>query len=94
MVDFWLSSPTARIPRTGSSLSPTVRELLNATGGTGGNLINDAFLAALALRHRAQGATFDNDFNRFPGVEWIGPARPAQPALPPAEDQPEPDRPK
>jgi predicted nucleic acid-binding protein len=35
--------------------------LLHVTG-SGGNLVNDAHLAALALAHRATVITFDNDF--------------------------------
>ena len=44
-----------------------LRELLAAVG-TGGNLDNDAHLAALAIEHLAQIVSFDNDFLRFPGI--------------------------
>lgn len=37
--------------------------------GTGGNLVTDAHLAALALEHDATLATGDRDFLRFPGVK-------------------------
>jgi predicted nucleic acid-binding protein len=49
-----------------------VEELLAATG-RGGNLVNDAHLAALALQYDATVVSFDNDFSRFPGVRWERP---------------------
>ncbi len=36
----------------------------------GGNLVSDAHLAALAIEHRCGIVSFDNDFARFPGVDW------------------------
>lgn len=48
-------------------------ELLDATGH-GGNLVNDAHLAALALQYDAMVISYDNDFGRFPGVRWERPA--------------------
>jgi predicted nucleic acid-binding protein len=44
--------------------------MLLADVGTGGNLVMDAHLAALAIENRAQIVTFDGDFGRFPGVVW------------------------
>lgn len=69
----WLAQPTARI------LEPTARHLdvlsgLLAATGSGGNVTNDAHLAALALEHRGEIVTYDNDFGRFPGVAWCTPA--------------------
>ncbi len=69
----WLSQPAARV------LSPTARhpfvlaELLEHVG-LGGNLVNDAHLAALAIEHRAEIVSFDTDFARFPRVRWTTPA--------------------
>ncbi|NMD45782.1 MAG: type II toxin-antitoxin system VapC family toxin, partial [Propionibacterium sp.] len=37
------------------------------------NLVNDAHLAALALEHRAEIVSYDNDFARFEGVRWRRP---------------------
>lgn len=48
-------------------------ELLAATG-RGGNLVNDAHLAALALQYDATVVSYDNDFSRFPGVRWERPS--------------------
>ena len=42
--------------------------------GTGGNLVSDAHLAALAVEHDATIVAFDHDFSRFPGVRWREPA--------------------
>jgi toxin-antitoxin system PIN domain toxin len=57
--------PTARHPEILSSLLSSV--------GTGGNLVNDAHLAALALEHRAGIVSYDTDFGRFSGVRWDTP---------------------
>jgi toxin-antitoxin system PIN domain toxin len=40
--------------------------------GSGGNLVNDAHLAALAVEHRGGIVSYDNDFDRF-GVRWNRP---------------------
>lgn len=45
--------------------------------GTGGNLVNDAHLAALAVEHHCVIVSYDRDFDRFEGVERISPTRPA-----------------
>ena len=74
VVHEWLSRPTARV------LAPTARhpfvlaELLEHVG-LGGNLVNDAHLAALAIEHRAEIVSFDIDFDRFPRVRWSTPLR-------------------
>lgn len=44
--------------------------------GTGGNLVSDAHLAALALEHDATVVSYDHDFGRFTGVRWHPPRRP------------------
>ena len=44
-----------------------LRELLAAVG-TGGNLVDGAHLAALAIEHRTQIVSYDNDPPRFPGI--------------------------
>jgi toxin-antitoxin system PIN domain toxin len=72
IVDAWLACRAAELPKAGRDITETARSLLGAIG-RGGNLVNDAFLAALAIRHRAQVVTYDNDFGRFPGVVWKRP---------------------
>lgn len=68
----WVSQPRAVV------LHPTARHLsvlggLLTPAGTGGNLVSDAHLAALAVEHGAQVVSFDADFSRFPGVRWARP---------------------
>lgn len=38
-----------------------------------GDLVPDAVLVAIAAEHGAAVVSFDRDFARFPGVEWISP---------------------
>jgi len=63
----WLEQPACVV------LEPTRRHaglllgLLNQSG-SGGNLVNDAHLAALALEHDATVVTYDRDFERYAGV--------------------------
>ena len=52
-----------------------VTELL-APLGRGGNLVNDAHLADLALQDEATVVSYDNDFGQFPGVRWMRPSDP------------------
>ncbi|MBS0659116.1 MAG: PIN domain-containing protein [Verrucomicrobia bacterium] len=39
-----------------------------------GNDLNDAWLAALAVEHRATLVSSDHGFSRFPGLAWLDPA--------------------
>jgi toxin-antitoxin system PIN domain toxin len=38
-----------------------------------GNLVSDAYLAALAIEHGGEWITTDRDFSRFPGLKWRHP---------------------
>lgn len=67
-VDAWLGAPAAVIVDPTPTHSTMLRRFL-AEIGTGGNLTNDAHLAALALEHRCGVVSFDHDFARFDGVE-------------------------
>ena len=67
----WLSASTATV------VGPTARHIdilstLIGQTGTGGNLVSDAHVAALAIEHRAGIVSYDNDFARF-GVQWHRP---------------------
>lgn len=73
LVELWLDQAVTVTPEPDARHSARLRVLLGATG-RGGNLVNDAHLAALALQYRATVITFDNDFGRFPGVAWERPA--------------------
>jgi uncharacterized protein len=71
-LDAWTSQPTAEIIQPTPRHLELVRSLLRPLG-TGGNLVNDAHLAALAVEHRGVVVSYDNDFNRFEGVRWTTP---------------------
>ena len=66
----WLGAVPAR------EVLPTPRHRgvlldLLTTVGTGGNLTNDAHLAALGIEHDASVVSFDSDFRRFSGLRWV-----------------------
>ncbi len=72
----WTAEPPSVI------VEPTPRHLDLVSGlltelGTGGNLVADAHLAALALEHDAIVITHDTDFGRFAGVRFQAPGRSA-----------------
>lgn len=71
-VDSWLGAGPAVVVEPSRRHATIVRGLLG-TVGVGGNLVNDAHLAALALEHRGTIVSFDNDFGRFPDVAWMSP---------------------
>lgn len=52
----------------GQAHAGILRHLL-LLAGTGGNLVTDAHLAALAIENNATILTGDRDFNRFPGLK-------------------------
>ncbi|MDO5693243.1 MAG: PIN domain-containing protein [Pseudomonadota bacterium] len=68
MVDEWLSQPRATVVNPGTHHADVLFKLLLQCG-TGGNLTNDAHLAALAVEHSATVGTFDRDFLKFKGVQ-------------------------
>jgi uncharacterized protein len=72
VVDEWLSHPAVGLA-SGADYLPHMRRLLSGVG-SGGNLVNDAYLAAVALAFGAEIVSFDSDFGRFPGVRWRPPA--------------------
>jgi toxin-antitoxin system PIN domain toxin len=71
-VDSWLARPNVLTGDPDSRHLSRVSDLLRVTG-VGGNLVNDAHLAALALQYDATVVSYDNDFSRFPGVRWERP---------------------
>ena len=44
------------------------------SGNAGGNLVQDAWLAALAIESGCEWITLDRDFARFPGLRWREPS--------------------
>ncbi|PFG19027.1 TA system VapC family ribonuclease toxin [Serinibacter salmoneus] len=74
IVEGWLGCDNVVAPEPDTRHVRRLTDLLAATGGRGGNLVNDAHLAALAVQWGARVVTFDSDFGRFPGVHWFSPA--------------------
>ena len=72
LIELWLNQPCAIILQP-TSRHPAVLQDLLIRLGSGGNLISDAHLAALAIEHGATLYSADNDFSRFPGLNWINP---------------------
>lgn len=72
VVESWINQSAVMTPEPDGSHTTRLRELLNATG-RGGNLVNDAHIAALAVQYRAVVITYDSDFGRFPGIRWEAP---------------------
>lgn len=68
-VDAWLAAPPAVVVEPTLEHPQVLRRLLRGIG-VGGNLVNDAHLAALAVEHRCTVVSFDHDFSRFDGVDW------------------------
>ena len=67
MLDAWLSHSSARVLHPTTAHAAVLRRLLLEVGA-GGNFVPDAHLAALAIEHNAEFATFDRDFLRFTGL--------------------------
>ena len=68
-VDAWLGAAPAVMIEPTVDHPRILRDLLRPLG-SGGNLVNDAHLAALSIEHRCGIVSFDNDFDRFAGVDW------------------------
>ncbi len=69
VLDEWLAHPNARLLHPGERHADLLARLLLSVG-TGGNLTNDAHLAALAIEHGAKMVSYDNDFKRFSGLQF------------------------
>lgn len=72
IVDGWLARPNVVVVGPTDRHAAVLRELL-APLGTGGNLVSDAHLAALAIEHGAELCSCDADFSRFAGLRWHDP---------------------
>jgi hypothetical protein len=71
-VGLWLDQPPSVVLNPTQRHGALLRSLLE-NAGSGGNLVNDAHLAALAVEHGAEIVSFDSDFARFSGVRWQSP---------------------
>lgn len=68
----WLARPVVHVIESGSDHVDATLKLLENIG-TGGNLVTDAQIAAIALEHDAVVHTADTDFMRFAGLRWLNP---------------------
>jgi toxin-antitoxin system PIN domain toxin len=73
-VKAWLAQPAAMLVDPGARHVDALGGLL-AAAGSGGNLVSDAHLAAIAIEQRAEIVTFDADFARFAEVRCGPPTR-------------------
>ena len=71
-VESWLARPNVRLLVAGPGHVESVCRLL-AKAGTGGNLVTDAQIAALAQEYGATVHSADGDFGRFAKVDWENP---------------------
>ena len=74
IVNDWFSHDHVRTLTPGPRHMILLSRLLEAVG-TGGNLVPDAHIAALAIEYEAEVHTNDGDFARFPGLRWRNPLR-------------------
>lgn len=73
-INSWLANPAVRIVTPGQKHAAILFELVEGVG-TAGNLTTDAHLAALSIEYRAEIASTDTDFARFPGVRCFDPTK-------------------
>jgi hypothetical protein len=71
----WLSQPGV-VPLHPGPRHIEILEKLVRDFGAGGPLMTDAVLAALALENGAALASTDQDFRRFPDLQWLNPLKP------------------
>jgi toxin-antitoxin system PIN domain toxin len=71
-VERWLERKVAVLVSPGPMHASILLDLVRRVG-VGGNLVNDAHLAALAIEHGATVVSYDHDFARFEGVRWQRP---------------------
>lgn len=68
--------PTARVVGPGPDHMVIFERLCRGAGATG-KLVADAQHAAVAIEHGCTMVSTDSDFDRFPGLRWQHPLRPA-----------------
>lgn len=71
-LDNWMSFPETQILETTPQDLATTKSLLSELN-VGGNLVNDAQIAAVAIRLKATLHSADSDFGRFTGLKWHNP---------------------
>jgi toxin-antitoxin system PIN domain toxin len=71
----WLSQPGVVSLHPGPRHMDILERLVRDHGASG-PLVTDAVIAALALENGAVLASTDQDFRRFPDLQWLNPLRP------------------
>ena len=71
-VERWLTAPQVQLLQPTARNPHALRSLLVPIG-VGGDLVNDAHLAALAVEYGGIIHSADTDFARFPNVRWVNP---------------------
>lgn len=71
-VETWLACPAVWIPGPTDQHRAVLGSLWPYVG-SGGNLVGDAHLAAMAIEHGLTVCTADGDFARFPGLRCFNP---------------------
>lgn len=67
-----LAQPNVSIVEPGPRHWPLFEEMCERSGATG-NLVADAWFAALAVESGCEWVTTDRDYARFPGLRWSTP---------------------
>jgi len=67
-----LGQPTCTVVQPGARHFSIFEDLCRKAGATG-NLVQDAWLAALAIESGCEWLTTDGDYARFPGLRWRRP---------------------
>jgi uncharacterized protein len=67
-----LEQPTCTVVHPGSRHFSLFEDLCRRAAATG-NLVQDAWLAALAVEHGCEWISTDGDYARFPGLRWRRP---------------------
>ena len=67
-----LEQPTSTVVQPGTRHFSIFEDLCRGAAATG-NLVQDAWLAALAVESGCEWVTTDGDFARFPGLRWRRP---------------------
>jgi uncharacterized protein len=71
-IDTCLAAPAAKAVRAEAGHWALFRDFC-AKADCRGNLVQDAYLAAMALEHGCTFVTTDGDYARFPGLRWRRP---------------------
>ena len=75
LVRDWLNYSHVAVLEPGPDHLDLLDRNLTVTG-TGGNLVTDAHIAAIAIEYDAVVHSADSDFGRFPGLRWHNPLKP------------------